>query len=557
MEKIWLEKSYPPGVEHEINPDKYKSLVELFRACGVKYSDNKAFISMGKEITFGQLAEQSTAFASYLQKDLGLVKGDKFAIMLPNTLQYPIALFGALLAGLTVVNVNPLYTARELEHQLNDSHTKAILIIENFASTLESVIKNTQVQQVILTAMGDRLGALKGALVNSVVKHVKKMVPSYSLPGAIRFNETLARGKKLPFTEVDVESHDLAFLQYTGGTTGVSKGVMLSHRNMLANIEQSNGMTRPLVNEGKELIITALPLYHIFALTSNCLCFMNYGSANLLIANPRDMPGFVKEIAKYKFTAITGVNTLFNGLINTPGFDKIDFSHLKVSAGGGMAVQAPVAERWVKITGNHLLEGYGLTECAPMVTSSPYTQTEYNGSIGVPAPSTDVKLVNDDGETVAQGEAGELWVKGPQVMMGYYNRPEATAEVMSDGWFKTGDIATMDENGMFKIVDRKKDMIIVSGFNVYPNEIEEVLAMHEGVLEAAAIGLPSAATGEQVKVFIVKKDPNLDESEIITHSRKHLTNYKVPKEVEFLTEMPKSNVGKILRKELRPAVEAV
>jgi len=510
---------------------------------------------MGKEITFQQLAEQSYAFASYLQQDLGLVKGDKFAIMLPNTLQYPIALFGALLAGLTVVNVNPLYTARELQHQLTDSETKVILIIENFASTLESVLGNTQVEKVILTGMGDQLGKLKGALVNTVVKHVKKMVPTYKLPGATRFNAALARGKKLTFSEVDIDSQDLAFLQYTGGTTGASKGVMLSHRNMLANIEQSNGMTKPLVTLGKELIITALPLYHIFALTSNCFCFMNYGSANLLIANPRDMPGFVKEIAKYKFTAITGVNTLFNGLINTPGFDKIDFSHLKVSAGGGMAVQAPVAERWVKITGNHLLEGYGLTECAPMVTSSPYNQSEYNGSIGVPAPSTDVKLVDDTGATVGVGEAGELWVKGPQVMQGYYNRPEATAEVMSDGWFKTGDIATMDENGMFKIVDRKKDMIIVSGFNVYPNEIEEVLAMHEGVLEAAAIGLPCVATGEQVKVFIVKKDPSLNDAAVIAHCREHLTNYKVPKEVEFLDEMPKSNVGKILRKELRPVAE--
>jgi len=555
MTKIWLEKSYPPGVEHEINPDIHKSLAALFRNCCAKYSDNIAFISMGKEITFQQLAEQSYAFASYLQQDLGLVKGDKFAIMLPNTLQYPIALFGALLSGLTVVNVNPLYTARELQHQLTDSETKVILIIENFASTLESVIANTQVKKVILTGMGDQLGKVKGALVNSVVKHVKKMVPAYKLPGAIRFNAALARGKKLTFTEVDIDSQDLAFLQYTGGTTGASKGVMLSHRNMLANIEQSNGMTKPLVSLGKELIITALPLYHIFALTSNCFCFMNYGSANLLIANPRDMQGFVKEIAKYKFTAITGVNTLFNGLINTPGFDKIDFSHLKVSAGGGMAVQAPVAERWVKITGNHLLEGYGLTECAPMVTSSPYNQSEYNGSIGVPAPSTDVKLVDDDGKTVAIGEAGELWVKGPQVMQGYYNRPEATAEVMSDGWFKTGDIATMDENGMFKIVDRKKDMIIVSGFNVYPNEIEEVLAMHEGVLEAAAIGLPCVATGEQVKVFIVKKDPALNEATVIAHCREHLTNYKVPKEVEFLDEMPKSNVGKILRKELRPVAE--
>jgi len=552
MEKVWLEASYPPGVPFEINADKYKSLSDMFYKYTQQYENNVAFINMGVQITYKELAEQSKAFAAYLQQDLGLKKGDKFAIMLPNTLQYPIALFGALIAGLTVVNVNPLYTARELEHQLKDSEAKSILIIENFASTLDSIITNTKVEQVILTSLGDRLGKFKGAFVNSAVKYIKKMVPSYHLPNAIKFNKALSRGTTLTFNKVEVASDDLAFLQYTGGTTGPSKGVMLTHRNMVANIEQSNAMTRPIVDLGKELIITALPLYHIFALTSNCLCFLTYGSANLLITNPRDMPSFVKEIAKYPFTAITGVNTLFNGLVNTPGFDQIDFSHLKVSVGGGMSVQRPVAEKWQAITGNHLLEGYGLTECAPMVTGSPYNQTEYSGNIGVPAASTDVKLVDDEGRVVSVGEPGELWVKGPQVMKGYYNRPEATDEVMEDGWFKTGDIATMDERGFFKIVDRKKDMIIVSGFNVFPNEIEEVMAMHDGVLEAAAIGVPCEATGELVKVFIVKKSTDLTEAMLIEHSHKYLTKYKVPKQIEFIDEMPKSNVGKILRKELRP-----
>lgn len=551
MEKVWLTKSYPPGVPFEINPDSYQSLTEMFDKYTEKYRNNVSFINMGVEITYGELAEQATAFAAYLQNELKLVKGDKFAIMLPNTLQYPIALFGALKAGLTVVNVNPLYTARELKHQLNDSGTKAILIIENFASTLQEVIKDTEVQHVILTGLGDRLGTIKGALINSAVKHLKKMVPHYQLDDTIKFNTTLKKGAKLPFTPVAQSSDDLAFLQYTGGTTGASKGVMLTHRNMIANIEQSNAMTTPVFDEGKEFMITALPLYHIFALNANCLSFITYGGKNLLITNPRDMPGFVKELAKYPFTAITGVNTLFNGLIHTPGFDKLDFSNLKVSLGGGMSVQRPVAEKWQKITGTRLLEGYGLTECAPLVTMSPYDQQEYNGTIGLPAASTDVRLVKDDGTDAELGEPGELWVKGPQVMKGYYNRPEATAEVLEDGWLKTGDIATMDEGGYFTIVDRKKDMIIVSGFNVYPNEIEEVLVMHDGVLEAAAIGVPCESSGELVKVYIVKKDPSVTAEALIEHCHKFLTNYKVPKEVEFIDEMPKTNVGKILRKELR------
>ena len=506
---------------------------------------------MGSSITYQELLEQATAFAAYLQKDLGLVKGDKFAIMIPNLLQYPIALFGALISGLTVVNVNPLYTPRELQHQLKDSGAKSILILENFANVLETVIAKTDVQQVIITRVGDRLSAVKGAIVNSVIKYVKKQVPSYHLPGAIKFNQAMAKGAALNFTPVNVVGEDLAFLQYTGGTTGPSKGAMLTHRNLIANVEQSNASTKNVYEVGNEMMVTALPLYHIFALTSNCLCFIPFGGANLLITNPRDMPGFVKELGKYPFTAITGVNTLFNGLLHTPGFDKLDFSTLKLGFGGGMAVQRPVAELWEKVTGTRLLEGYGLTECSPLVTMSPYTQESYNGSIGVPAPSTDVRLIGDDGEEVAIGQPGEMWVKGPQVMKGYYNRQDATDEVLKDGWLATGDIATVDEEGFFRIVDRKKDMIIVSGFNVFPNEIEEVLVMHAGILEAAAIGVKNDATGEAVKVFIVKKDPDLTEQDVFDHCNEMLTNYKRPKFVEFMVELPKTNVGKVLRKELR------
>lgn len=551
MDKIWLEKSYPSGVEFEINPDKYSSIADLFFKYTKQYSSNTAFINMGSSITYQELLEQATAFAAYLQKDLGLVKGDKFAIMIPNLLQYPIALFGALISGLTVVNVNPLYTPRELQHQLKDSGAKSILILENFANVLETVIAKTDVQQVIITRVGDRLSTVKGAIVNSVIKYVKKQVPSYSLPGAIKFNQAMAKGAALNFTPVNVVGEDLAFLQYTGGTTGPSKGAMLTHRNLIANVEQSNASTKNVYEVGNEMMVTALPLYHIFALTSNCLCFIPFGGANLLITNPRDMPGFVKELGKYPFTAITGVNTLFNGLLHTPGFDKLDFSTLKLGFGGGMAVQRPVAELWEKVTGTRLLEGYGLTECSPLVTMSPYTQESYNGSIGVPAPSTDVRLIGDDGEEVAIGQPGEMWVKGPQVMKGYYNRQDATDEVLKDGWLATGDIATVDDEGFFRIVDRKKDMIIVSGFNVFPNEIEEVLVMHAGILEAAAIGVKNDATGEAVKVFIVKKDPNLTEQDVFDHCNEMLTNYKRPKFVEFMVELPKTNVGKVLRKELR------
>ena len=551
MEKIWLEKSYPPGVPFEINPDKYPSLVAMFNKYSSLYGGRTAFINMGVEISYAELAEQATAFAAYLQQNLGLQKGDKFAIMVPNTLQYPIALFGALLAGLTVVNVNPLYTERELQHQLNDSGAKAMLIIENFAQTLENIVTSTPIEHVILTSLGDRLGLVKGKMVNVVVKYVKKMVPAFKLPDAIRFNAVLSKGKGLTFTPVEICGDDLAFLQYTGGTTGVSKGAMLTHRNMVANLEQAKAAIKPMLEDSGEMVVTALPLYHIFALTANCLTFFTLGGTNLLITNPRDMPAFVKELSKYDFTAITGVNTLFNGLLNTPGFTDLDFSSLKMSLGGGMAVQRPVAERWEKVTGSRLLEGYGLTECCPLVSISPYNQKSYNGTIGLPASSTDIKIMLEDGTEAPLGEPGEMWVNGPQVMKGYYNRKEATDEILKDGWLATGDIAFMDELGFFKIVDRKKDMIIVSGFNVFPNEIEEVVMMHEGVVEAAAIGVEHGASGEMVKIFVVKKQAGLTEEELIKHCHKYLTNYKVPKLVEFRDELPKTNVGKILRRELR------
>lgn len=550
-QKIWLEKSYPPGVPFEIDADKYSSLSDMFNKYVDIYAERTAFINMGAEINYRDLEIQSKAFAAYLQNDLGLVKGDKFAIMVPNCLQYPIALFGALLAGLTVVNVNPLYTARELEHQLKDSGTKAMLIIENFASTLEKVIDNTSVEHVILTSLGDRLGTVKGALVNCVVKYVKKMVPAFKLSNTIRFNKVVSQGMLKTYQPVELCGEDLAFLQYTGGTTGVSKGAMLTHRNMIANLLQAKAAIKPLMEDGKELVVTALPLYHIFALTANCLTFLTLGGTNLLITNPRDMPGFVKELAKYPFTAITGVNTLFNGLLNTPGFKDLDFSTLKMSLGGGMAVQRSVGEAWERVTGTRLLEGYGLTECAPLVTLCPYDQKSYSGNIGLPASSTDIRIIKDDGSDAEIGEPGEMWVKGPQVMKGYYQREADTAEILKEGWLATGDVALMDDKGFFKIVDRKKDMIIVSGFNVYPNEIEEVVMMHEGVLEVAAIGIDNDATGEAVKIFVVLKDQTLTEKDLIKHCRANLTSYKVPKYVEFRDDLPKSNVGKILRRELR------
>ncbi|MBU0914359.1 MAG: long-chain-fatty-acid--CoA ligase FadD [Gammaproteobacteria bacterium] len=551
MDRVWA-KNYPEGVPTDINADHYASLLEVFDESIKDHAEKTAYINMGKSITYAELDQLSLKFAAYLQQQLGLKKGDAVAVMMPNLLQYPVCILGILRAGCVVVNVNPLYTPRELEHQLLDSQAKAIVIVENFAHTLSDVQNKVKLEHVILTHMGDMLGLLKGTIVNLVVKHVKKLIPAHNLKKYVTYKAVIAAGNAAAYKKPVVVGEDLAFLQYTGGTTGVSKGAMLTHRNMIANLEQADGCIGPLLTHGKELVVTALPLYHIFALTANFLVFMKYGGTNLLITNPRDMPNFVKELAKYPFSVITGVNTLFNGLLNTPGFAQLDFSNMKLALGGGMAVQRPVAERWQKVTTTRLVEGYGLTECAPLVTVSPYNLPAYNGSIGFPAPSTDIKLVNDDGVEVAAGEAGEMWVKGPQVMKGYYNRPDETLKVLNaEGWLATGDIARVDDEGFFYIVDRKKDMILVSGFNVYPNEIEEVVAMNDKVLEVAAVGVPNEATGEAVKIFVVKKDQSLTDAELIQHCKERLTGYKVPKLVEFRTELPKTNVGKILRRELK------
>ncbi|AOV97210.1 long-chain-fatty-acid--CoA ligase [Edwardsiella hoshinae] len=550
MEKVWL-KRYPEDVPAEINPDHYASLVEMFEHAVARYADQPAFINMGQVMTFRKLEERSRAFAAYLQNGLGLHKGERVALMMPNLLQYPIALFGILRAGMVAVNVNPLYTPRELAHQLNDSGASAIVIVSNFAHTLEKVVYSTQVRHVILTRMGDQLPAAKGTLVNFVVKYIKRLVPKYNLPDAISFRRVLQRGRRMQYVKPDIANDDLAFLQYTGGTTGVAKGAMLTHRNMQANLEQAKAAYGPLLQRGHEMVVTALPLYHVFALTVNCLLFIEMGGRNLLITNPRDIAGMVRELSRYRFTALTGVNTLFNALLHNEDFRELDFSSLRLSVGGGMPVQQAVAERWEKLTGHHLLEGYGLTECSPLVAGNPYDLKRYSGSIGLPVPSTLVRLVDDEGREVALGEAGELQVRGPQVMRGYWQRPEATDEIMRDGWLATGDICTMDELGFLRIVDRKKDMILVSGFNVYPNEIEEVVAMHPKVLECAAIGVPSASSGEMVKVCVVKRDPSLTRDELVSHCRRHLTGYKVPKQIVFYNELPKSNVGKILRRVLR------
>lgn len=550
LHKVWLNR-YPADVPADINPDRYRSLIDLFEHAALRYAEQTAFINMGQSISFRQLDARSRAFAAYLQQGLGLKKGDRVALMMPNLLQYPIALFGILRAGMIVVNVNPLYTPRELEHQLNDSGASAIVIVSNFAHTLEKVVAKTQVKHVILTRLGDQLSPAKGTLVNFVVKYIKKMVPKYYLPGAISFRQALHSGAQLEYVKPEIINDDLAFLQYTGGTTGVAKGAMLTHRNMQANLEQTKATYGSLLKAGEHTVVTALPLYHIFALTVNCLLFIELGGANLLITNPRDIPGLVKELAKYPFTAITGVNTLFNALLNDAAFNQLDFSTLSLSAGGGMAVQKAVAERWEKLTGHYLLEGYGLTECSPLVSVNPYDITCHNGSIGLPVPSTDIMLVDDAGNEVPEGEPGELCIKGPQVMLGYWQRPDATDEVLKNGWLRSGDIVTVDHQGFLRIVDRKKDMILVSGFNVYPNEIEDVLMLHPKVREAAAIGVPNDVAGEMVKICVVKKDPSLTKDELLAHCKKHLTGYKIPKIVEFRDELPKTNVGKILRRELR------
>ncbi|MFY2508167.1 long-chain-fatty-acid--CoA ligase FadD [Vibrio pectenicida] len=556
MDKPWLSR-YPSDVPEHINPEQYPSLVEMFEQSVHKFADQPAFINMGSVMTFRKLEERSRAFAAYLQNELKLKKGDRVALMMPNLLQYPVALFGVLRAGLIAVNVNPLYTPRELEHQLNDSGAKAIVIVSNFANTLEQVVNRTLVKHVVLTSLGQMLPRAKGTLVDFVVKYVKGMVPKYDLPGAISMRKALHKGRRLQYVKPFMSGDDIAFLQYTGGTTGVAKGAILTHRNMIANIMQAKGMYGPVLDEGREVVVTALPLYHIFALTVNCLLFLEFGGSNLLITNPRDIPGFVKELKKNHFTALTGVNTLFNALLNNEDFHELDFSQLKLAIGGGMAVQRGVAEQWKKTTGIHLFEGYGLTECSPLVTVNPHDMGEYTGAIGVAVPSTDVRIVDEQGNELPNTQVGELQVRGPQVMQGYWQRPEATKEVINaDGWLSTGDIVKFDEQGLIHIVDRKKDMILVSGFNVYPNEIEDVVALHGKVLEVAAIGQPHEVSGEVVKVFVVKKDCSLTKDEVIAHCRKHMTGYKVPKLVEFKDELPKTNVGKILRRILREENDA-
>jgi long-chain acyl-CoA synthetase len=554
VDKIWLQ-SYQEGVPAEVDLSEFQSLGEMFEKSVARYRDRVAYINMGAEITYGELDTLTRNFAAYLQSGLKLPKGARVAIMMPNVLQYPICMLGALRAGYTVVNCNPLYTPRELEHQLKDSGSEAIVILENFAHTLEPVLAQTPVKHIVLARLGDMLGFPKGTVVNFVVKYVKKMVPAWSLPRPVDFGNALAKGAASEFKPVQVTPDDLAYLQYTGGTTGVSKGAMLTHRNMLANLAQAYAWIMPAVKEGEEFVVTALPLYHIFALTANCFAFLRIGATNLLITTPRDLPAFTEELAKYPFSVLVGVNTLFNLLLNNDAFKALDFSHLRVSLGGGMAVQKSVAEKWKRVTGKPLIEAYGLTETSPAATINPLNIPEYTGSIGLPISSTDVAIRNDSGADVPLGESGELCIRGPQVMKGYYNRPEETANViMPDGFLRTGDIAVMDEKGYVRIVDRKKDMILVSGFNVFPNEIEEVVAMHPGVLEVASIGVPDEKSGEAVKIFVVKKDQSLTAEQLIAHCREQLTGYKVPSQVEFRSELPKSNVGKILRRELRDEV---
>lgn len=551
MDPIWLD-SYPPGVPSEIDPDKYRSIGEMFSESATRYADSPAFACMGKTLTYAEVDRLSRAFSAYLQGDLGLERGARVAIMMPNVLQYPIAMLGALRAGYTVVNCNPLYTPRELGGQLADSGAKAIVLVENFAHTLEQVLDQSDVEHVIVTRLGDMLDFPKASIVNLVVKRVKKMVPEWNIPGALWFKEVLSAGAKRAYHPVDVAPDELAFLQYTGGTTGIPKGAMLTHRNMIANLEQAHAWIKPHVREGQETIITALPLYHIFALLANCMTFMKIGAKNILITNPRDIPGFVKELAKEPFTALTGVNTLFNALLHNEDFRKLDFSALRLTLGGGMAVQKSVAHEWKEVTGTPLVEAYGLTETSPAATINPLDIDEYTGSIGLPISSTEVSIRTPEGEEVRVGEPGELCIRGPQVMKGYWQRPDETALVFTeDGFLRTGDMAKIDEKGFIYIIDRTKDMINVSGFNVYPNEIESVIASHPGILEAGVVGIPDEQSGEKVKAVVVKKDPNLTEDDVIAFCREQMTAYKVPRQIEFRDELPKSVVGKILRRELR------
>ena len=551
LQTPWLEQ-YPDGVPAKIDLEEFSSILDVLDQSVKLYRDRPAYANMGRQLNYGEVDQMTRDFAAWLRSGAELEAGDRVAIMLPNILQYPIALFGILRAGLTVVNTNPMYTARELQHQLDDSGAKVVVVLENFAHTLLKVLPETQLEKVVVTGVGDLLGFPKSVLTNFVLRHIKKLVPDYSRTRTISFTRALRQGAAMTLPEVHASHQDLAFLQYTGGTTGVAKGAMLSHGNVVANMQQSSAWVAADAVPGKEIVITALPLYHIFALTSNCLMYMKFGGLNYLITNPRDMDGFVAELARVPFTAITGVNTLFNGLLNTAGFEQIDFSHLRMTLGGGMAVQRSVAEKWKAVTGITLLEAYGLTETSPGVCCNPPNLPEYNGCIGLPMPSTIVDIRDEDGNSLGVDQPGELCIKGPQVMLGYWERPEETAKVMTeDDYLRTGDVAVMNDQGYFKIVDRKKDMILVSGFNVYPNEVEDVVASHPKVLEVAAIGLPDPKSGEVVKICVVKSDQSLGKDELKAYCKKNLTAYKVPRIIAFHEELPKSNVGKILRRELR------
>ncbi len=555
MDRSWL-KQYPPGVPTDIDPNAYASLKEMFEEAFAAYGNLPAFSNMGATLTYAQLDELSRAFAAWLQRKSGLAAGDRVALMMPNILQYPIALIGVLRAGMVVVNTNPLYTARELEHQLKDSGAKAIVIVENFAHVLQQVLPRTDLKNVLVTRVGDLLGLPRGMIVNFVLRHVRKQIPAWSMPGAITFKSALSAGLGAKLEPVTLGPEDIAFLQYTGGTTGIAKAAMLTHRNMVANVLQASAWIRPALQANvHRIVITALPLYHIFSLMGNCLLFLRLGAQNVLITNPRDFPGFVAELKKYKFFFISGVNTLFNALLHTPGFEAVDFSALRITLGGGMAVQAPIAARWKKVTGNVLTQAWGLTETSPAACINPMG-LDFNGSIGLPIPSTDVSIRDDNGVEVAVNAVGEICVFGPQLMRGYWNRPDETEKVMFGDWLRTGDIGRMDAKGFVYIEDRKKDMILVSGFNVYPNEVENVVAEHPGVLEVAAVAQSDDSSGEAVAIFVVKKDPNLTAEALITYCRANLTGYKVPKHVYFRTELPKTNVGKILRRALRDELRA-
>ncbi|MFF7055374.1 AMP-binding protein [Achromobacter spanius] len=551
MERIW-HKSYPAGVPAEIEVDGVTTLVSVVRDSCRRYADKTAYLSMGKSISYAELDGLTRDFAAWLHAN-GLGKGDRVALMMPNLLQYPVCLFGALRAGCIVVNCNPLYTAHELEHQLADSGARAIVVADNFAATVQKALPGTAVEHVLVTSIGEMLGPLKGRLVDFVIRRVKRMVPAWSLPGHVRLGDALRAGRQAPLTEVPLNQRDLACLQYTGGTTGVAKAAMLSHGNLVANLNQAHAWIKPLVKDGEECIVTALPLYHIFALTANCLTFMKIGASNLLIINPRDIAGLIKEMSKVPFSAFTGVNTLFNALLNHPDFAKLDFSRLRLTMGGGMAVQRAVADRWRAVTGKSLAQAYGLTETSPAVTVNPLDVKAFTGSIGLPVPSTDISIRNDEGVELGVGETGEICVRGPQVTQGYWNRPDETALVLTaDGYLRTGDIGYVDQDGYVFLIDRKKDMILVSGFNVYPNEVEDAAALHPGVREVAAVGVPDERSGEAVKLYVIRKDPTLDAETLIAHCRTQLTGYKVPRQVEFRDDLPRTNVGKILRRELKP-----